>query len=159
MESSSASARSMATPSVVSGANCVVSGGDAGSTAVQLTVVYDNGFVLKPVGINKTPFSMTINSWCQARHSYFDSDGSTSDQNDFEFEQTRLAFRGIALSPDLKYFFSSTPTTTRHNVSTCWTTLSPTTSGTTSWIWLPDKWAFESADGRSRSIDPAKHPA
>lgn len=78
------------------GANCVVNGGDADSTAVPLTVVYDNGFVLKPVDINKTPFSMTINVWFQARHSYFDSDGPTPDQNDFEFERKRLAFRGIA---------------------------------------------------------------
>jgi hypothetical protein len=87
------------------GAGCGVSGGNSDSTGTPLTVVYDKGFVLKPVDAEKTPFSMKINSWFQARHSYFDSEGPTPDQNDFEFERTRLSFSGIALSPDLKYFF------------------------------------------------------
>ena len=69
-----------------------------------LTVVYDGGFLLKPVDEDMTPFSMKINSWFQARHSFFDSEGTTPDENEFEFERTRLLFSGVALSPDLEYF-------------------------------------------------------
>lgn len=89
----------------VCGQGCGAAGGKAASTAIPLTVVYDKGFVLKPIDVKKHPFSMKINSWIQARHSYFDSEGPTPDQNDFEFERARLVFSGIALSPDLKYFF------------------------------------------------------
>lgn len=65
---------------------------------------YDKGFVLRPFDAEKTPFEMKINSWLQMRHSVFDSDGPTADQNDFEFERLRLLFSGHALSKDLKYF-------------------------------------------------------
>lgn len=87
------------------GAGCGSTGGSAAKTTHPLTAVYDGGFVLKPVDADKTPFSLKINSWLQARHSYFDSEGPNPDQNDFEFERTRLGFSGYALTPDLKYFF------------------------------------------------------
>lgn len=60
--------------------------------------------MLRPVDADATPFEMKINSWLQLRHSLFDSDGPTPDQNDFEFERARLLFSGFALSRDLKYF-------------------------------------------------------
>lgn len=66
--------------------------------------MYDRGFVLRPVDAEQTPFEMKINSWLQLRHTYFDSDGPTPDQNDMEFERARLLFSGFALSRDLKYF-------------------------------------------------------
>lgn len=87
------------------GAGCGSARGGTAKNSHPLTAVYDNGFVLKPVDPDKTPFSLKINSWFQARHSYFDSEGPNPDQNDFEFERTRLAFSGFALTPDLKYFF------------------------------------------------------
>jgi len=87
------------------GAGCGSTGGGKASSGHPLTAVYDGGFVLKPVDADKTPFSLKINSWFQARHSYFDSEGPNPDQNDFEFERSRLSFSGYALTPDLKYFF------------------------------------------------------
>lgn len=87
------------------GAGCGASGTGAAADAHPLVVDYDGGFRLKPVDPDKTPFSMKINSWFQLRHSVFDSDGTTPDENDFDFERTRLGFSGIALTPDLKYFF------------------------------------------------------
>lgn len=92
-------------PSGSCGAGCGGSAGNAAQNAHPLMAVYDGGFLLKPVDPETTPFSMKINSWLQLRHSYFDSDGPTPDENDFEFERTRLSFSGIALTPDLEYFF------------------------------------------------------
>jgi len=77
----------------------------SGAKAAQpLQAVYDRGFVLRPVDADQTPFEMKINSWLQLRHSVFDSDGPTPDQNDFEFERARLVFSGFALRQELKYF-------------------------------------------------------
>lgn len=69
-----------------------------------LKTVYDKGFVLRPVDATRTPFEMKINSWLQLRHSYFDSNGPTADENDFEFERARLLFSGFAFTRDLQYF-------------------------------------------------------
>jgi hypothetical protein len=91
-------------PGITCGAGCGASSGNGAPGTHAMTVVYDDGFLLKPVDPDKTPFSMTINSWFQARHSYFDSEGTTPDQNDFEFERSRLLFSGFALSQDLEYF-------------------------------------------------------
>ncbi len=85
------------------GADC--KGYRSGAKAAQpLQAVYDRGFVLRPVDADQTPFEMKINSWLQLRHSVFDSDGPTPDQNDFEFERARLVFSGFALKRELKYF-------------------------------------------------------
>ncbi len=89
------------------GASC--SGGcrntsSSAKSSHPLEAVYDRGFVLRPLDAEQTPFQMKINSWLQLRHSYFDSDGPTPDQNDMEFERARLLFSGFALSRDLKYF-------------------------------------------------------
>ncbi len=85
------------------GAGCS-GAGSGGKTEHPLKAVYDKGFVLRPVDADQTPFEMKINSWLQLRHTLFDSDGPTPDQNDFEFERARLLFSGFALSRDLKYF-------------------------------------------------------
>jgi hypothetical protein len=79
-------------------------GGSAAKAAHPLQAMYDKGFVLRPVDAGQTPFEMKINSWLQLRHSFFDSEGGTPDQNDMEFERARLLFSGFALSQDLEYF-------------------------------------------------------
>lgn len=70
---------------------------------------YENGFVINSpsgmkIGTTDVTFRMRINSWSQFRHTVFDSDGTTADQNDFEFERLRLTFQGNAYSPHLRYF-------------------------------------------------------
>jgi hypothetical protein len=76
----------------------------AGKKVVHpLKLVYDGGFLMKPAD-PAVPFTMKINSWFQLRHSYFNSENSNPNQNDFEFERARLLFSGKALSQDLKYF-------------------------------------------------------
>ena len=65
-------------------------------------------FIASPAGIefkpDDSPFLLQINSRLQLRHTAFDSEGPTADENDFEFERIRLVFSGHAYTPDLKYF-------------------------------------------------------
>ena len=75
----------------------------------SLFVGYDDGFVIAHDGQGNSsavelPFLIRLNSWCQLRHTRFESDGPNPDQNTFSFERLRLAFRGHVLAPDLQYF-------------------------------------------------------
>jgi len=78
--------------------------------AFSTFVGYDNGFVVANHGADRVsaddfPFLMRVNSWCPFRHTLFQSEVASPDQNSFSFERLRLVFAGHAFSPDLQYFF------------------------------------------------------
>jgi hypothetical protein len=71
---------------------------------------YDGGFVMANHGTSSVsagdlPFLMRVNSWLHLRHTLFQSDNASPDQNSFSFERLRLGFSGHVFSPDLNYFF------------------------------------------------------
>ncbi|MDA0284558.1 MAG: hypothetical protein O3B86_14515 [Planctomycetota bacterium] len=92
-----------ADPAVTCGSStCGASSNGVGTPNLYAT--YDRGFVLRPYDATKTPFEMKINSWFQLRHSVLNSDGPNPDQNDIEFERSRLIFRFHSISEYLEYF-------------------------------------------------------
>lgn len=75
----------------------------------RLRFGYDRGFFASsPDGIRlgetTAPFLLKLNSWMQLRHTVFESEGMTADQNDIEFERLRLVLSGHVYTPDLKFF-------------------------------------------------------
>ncbi len=68
---------------------------------------YSNGFfIASPAGVTHkdgTPFLLQVNGRLQLRHTAFDSQGPTSDENNLELERARLVFSGQAFSPDFSY--------------------------------------------------------
>ncbi len=88
-------------------------GGDA--HVLHYQVVYDRGFVLRPLDPRKHPFELKVNGRIQFRHAGFDRDveswtdnaGVTEEvrsRNNFDIERARLVFSGYALSPRSTYY-------------------------------------------------------
>lgn len=67
----------------------------------------DGFFVTSPggvkIGAKDSPFTMKVNVRTQLRHSYFNSGGTTRDENNFEFERFFLILTGNVYTPDLAY--------------------------------------------------------
>ena len=67
----------------------------------------DGFFVTSPdqvkIGAKDAPFTIKANVRMQLRHTYFNSDGPTRDENNFEFERAFLIFTGNVFTPDLAY--------------------------------------------------------
>ena len=77
------------------------------TSASQARSGYDKGFVITSPGEPRSDsdsFHLRFNSWMQLRHTVFDSDGVTADQNEVEFERLRLIFSGHVWSPGFRYF-------------------------------------------------------
>jgi hypothetical protein len=75
----------------------------------SVRVGYDDGFVIcseqqNELGCNNAPFNLKLNGWGQLRHSVFDSEGETPDENQFQLKRARLIFSGHAFTNDFRYF-------------------------------------------------------
>lgn len=76
----------------------------------NLEVGYDDGFIIASQVANEVdtedwPFSLLLNGWGQIRETYFDSENSNPNSNQFQLKRARLIFSGSAYSSDFKYFF------------------------------------------------------
>jgi hypothetical protein len=80
-------------------------------------VVYDKGFVLRPLEPETTPFEMRINGRVQMRATYMDPTNKTwtdrtgkvtpmQTRDDIEIERGRLTFSGYMLDTRLEYFLN-----------------------------------------------------
>ena len=78
-------------------------------------VVYDNGWTLRPLDPQRTPYELTISLHNQFRHTGFASDDPfytnsagrvvpTPDRNDFDINRGRLVFSGYAIDPLLEFY-------------------------------------------------------
>ncbi|OYP36124.1 porin [Rhodopirellula sp. MGV] len=78
-------------------------------------VVYDGGFVLRPLQPSKTPFELKFEFHNQFRYTGFESKYEsttgvtgltfqTPDRNDFNINRGRLVFSGYAFDPSLQYY-------------------------------------------------------
>jgi hypothetical protein len=97
-------------------ADCTSSGdGGADHYTLRFIADYDDGFVIRPVDPDKTPFELKLNGWIQFRHDAFDRDVETwtdnagmirpvRNRNAWDIERGRLVFSGYALDPRLTYF-------------------------------------------------------
>jgi hypothetical protein len=78
------------------------------SPAAGAQVGYSNGFFFASPDEHGSPkhvpFLLRVNSRLQLRHTVFDSDGPTADENNVELEVARLVFSGFAYTPDFAYF-------------------------------------------------------
>jgi hypothetical protein len=78
---------------------------DLNRTLSRVGYVYDDGFVIEGRPAADGPlYRMRLNSWLHLRHTYFDSDGPNSRENDMEFERLRFIMSGRVLSRSLTYF-------------------------------------------------------
>lgn len=73
-------------------------------------VGYDNGFLIASqnqldLRAGDLPFQLRLNGWGQIRQTYFESQGTSSDANQFQLKRARLIFSGSAFTPDFSYFF------------------------------------------------------
>ena len=82
------------------------------------SVLYDNGFLIKPKDKNKNPFQLKVNGRIQFRHTGFVRlreefvDRATGNvipiepRNDFEIERGRIQFGGYVHDPKLQYYMN-----------------------------------------------------
>lgn len=67
----------------------------------------DGFFITSPggvkIGAKDAPFSMKANVRTQLRHTYFNSQGTTRDENNFEFERFFMILTGNVFTPDIAY--------------------------------------------------------
>jgi hypothetical protein len=94
---------------------CGASEGEAKDFKLRFIADYDNGFVIRPINPQETPFELKVNAWTQFRHHAFDRDVETwtdnagvtrpvRDRNAWDIERARLIFSGYALDERLTYF-------------------------------------------------------